>query len=122
MVEGLPENGRALVVGHSRTNEAAVLGFTGRVVRPLGKGEGGFADRERRGLPGGAAGLSGRERFRPLRDEQVAHRAVRHEPLAPALTIRLDRGPQRPSHGWHFCVASRWRCMSRIRRADRERA
>jgi hypothetical protein len=40
VVEGLPENGRALVVGHSPTNEAAVLGFTGRVVRPLGKGEG----------------------------------------------------------------------------------
>jgi len=40
VVEGLPENGRALVVGHSPTNEAAVLGFTGRVVRPPGKGEG----------------------------------------------------------------------------------
>jgi phosphohistidine phosphatase SixA len=40
VVAGLPEDGRALVVGHSPTNEAAVLGLTGRVVRPLGKGEG----------------------------------------------------------------------------------
>jgi phosphohistidine phosphatase SixA len=40
VVEGLPDGGRALVVGHSPTNEAAVLGLTGRVVPPLGKGEG----------------------------------------------------------------------------------
>jgi phosphohistidine phosphatase SixA len=36
--EGLPEGGRALVVGHSPTNEAAVLGLTGQLVAPLGKG------------------------------------------------------------------------------------
>jgi broad specificity phosphatase PhoE len=36
----LPDGGRALVVGHSPTNEAAVLGLTGTVVPPLGKGEG----------------------------------------------------------------------------------
>jgi hypothetical protein len=36
----LPSDGRALVVGHSPTNEAAVLGLTGRLVPPLGKGEG----------------------------------------------------------------------------------
>jgi hypothetical protein len=35
----LPEGGRALVVGHSPTNEAAVLGLAGIVVGPLGKGE-----------------------------------------------------------------------------------
>jgi hypothetical protein len=40
VVEGLPDGGRALVVGHSPTNEAAVLGLTGRPVPPLGKGEG----------------------------------------------------------------------------------
>jgi hypothetical protein len=40
VVEGLLEDGRALVVGHSPTNEAAMLGLTGRVVGPLGKGEG----------------------------------------------------------------------------------
>ena len=40
VVEGLPAGGRALVVGHSPTNEAAVLGLTGQVVPPLGKGEG----------------------------------------------------------------------------------
>jgi hypothetical protein len=40
IVEGLPGGGRALVVGHSPTSEAAVLGLTNRVVSPLGKGEG----------------------------------------------------------------------------------
>lgn len=36
----LPEGGRALVVGHSPTNEAAVYGLTGELVQPMGKGEG----------------------------------------------------------------------------------
>lgn len=40
VIEGLPEAGRAVVVGHSPTNEAAVLGLTGEVVMPLGKGAG----------------------------------------------------------------------------------
>jgi hypothetical protein len=35
----LPDGARALVVGHSPTNEAAVLGLAGAVVEPLGKGE-----------------------------------------------------------------------------------
>jgi phosphohistidine phosphatase SixA len=39
-VDGLPQGGRALVVGHSPTTEAAVLGLTGQVVTPMGKGEG----------------------------------------------------------------------------------
>jgi hypothetical protein len=37
--EALPEGGRALVVGHSPTNEAAVLVLTATVLEPLGKGE-----------------------------------------------------------------------------------
>jgi phosphohistidine phosphatase SixA len=40
VVSGLPDGGRALVVGHSPTNEAAVLGLTGQLVPPLGKGQG----------------------------------------------------------------------------------
>jgi len=36
----LSEGGRALVVGHSPTNEAAVLGLTGEVVAPMSKGHG----------------------------------------------------------------------------------
>jgi len=36
----LPDGGRALVVGHSPTNEAAVLGVTGEVVPPMAKGDG----------------------------------------------------------------------------------
>ena len=40
VVAGLPEDGRALVAGHSPTTETAVPGLTGRVVPPLGKGKG----------------------------------------------------------------------------------
>jgi broad specificity phosphatase PhoE len=40
VLDRLPEGGRALVVGHSPTNEAAVLGLTGEVVAPMSKGEG----------------------------------------------------------------------------------
>jgi phosphohistidine phosphatase SixA len=40
IVAALPEDGRALIVGHSPTNEAAVCGLTGQVIAPLGKGEG----------------------------------------------------------------------------------
>lgn len=40
VVDALDDGARALVVGHSPTNEAAVLGLTGQLVGPLGKGEG----------------------------------------------------------------------------------
>jgi broad specificity phosphatase PhoE len=40
VLDSLPEGGRALVVGHSPTNEAAVLGLTGEIVSPLAKGAG----------------------------------------------------------------------------------
>ncbi len=40
IVEALPDGGRALVVGHSPTNEAAVAGLTGQTVEPLAKGAG----------------------------------------------------------------------------------
>lgn len=40
VVDRLPDGGRALVVGHSPTNEAAVLGLTGTTVPLLGKGDG----------------------------------------------------------------------------------
>ena len=40
VVESLPDGGRALVVGHSPTNEAAVAGLTGQTVEPLDKGAG----------------------------------------------------------------------------------
>ena len=40
VLDALGEGGRALVVGHSPTNEAAVLGLTGQVIQPLGKGDG----------------------------------------------------------------------------------
>jgi len=40
LLDNLPDGGRALVVGHSPTNEAAVLGLTGEVVGPLAKGAG----------------------------------------------------------------------------------
>ena len=40
VLDQLPEGGRALVVGHSPTNEAAILGLAGEIVEPLGKGDG----------------------------------------------------------------------------------
>jgi phosphohistidine phosphatase SixA len=40
VVEGLPEGGRALIVGHSPTNEAAVYGLAGQTIAAMGKGEG----------------------------------------------------------------------------------
>jgi len=40
VVDSLPDDARALVIGHSPTNEAAVLGLAGRTVPPLGKGDG----------------------------------------------------------------------------------
>ncbi len=40
VLDALPDGGRALAVGHSPTNEAAVLGLTGEIVAPLGKGAG----------------------------------------------------------------------------------
>ena len=40
VLDDLPDSGRALVVGHSPTNEAAVFGLTGEIVAPLGKGDG----------------------------------------------------------------------------------
>jgi broad specificity phosphatase PhoE len=40
VLQRLPEQGKALAVGHSPTNEAAVLGVTGEIIEPLGKGAG----------------------------------------------------------------------------------
>ena len=40
IVDALPDGGRALVVGHSPTNEAAVLGLTGDALGQMGKGAG----------------------------------------------------------------------------------
>ena len=40
VLERLPEGARALVVGHSPTNEAAVLGLTGETIAPMSKGAG----------------------------------------------------------------------------------
>jgi hypothetical protein len=40
VLDRLEDGERALVVGHSPTNEAAVLGLTGQLVAPLGKGAG----------------------------------------------------------------------------------
>lgn len=40
VLDRLSDDGRALVVGHSPTNEAAVLGLTGEIVEPMSKGAG----------------------------------------------------------------------------------
>src|SRR5258708_1218345 len=99
-------DGRGVVYDFTRDLEARPMGARLIATAPGGGQGGGGGRGEVGGGGGGGVGRAGGGR----------------EPLAPAFTIRLARGPQRPSHGWHFCVASRWRCMSRIRRADRERA
>jgi broad specificity phosphatase PhoE len=40
VLERLSDGGRALAVGHSPTNEAAVLGLTGTIIEPMSKGAG----------------------------------------------------------------------------------
>jgi broad specificity phosphatase PhoE len=40
VLDALPDGARVLVVGHSPTNEAAILGLTGEIVEPLAKGAG----------------------------------------------------------------------------------
>jgi broad specificity phosphatase PhoE len=40
VLKRLPEQGRALAVGHSPSNEAAVLGLTGSIIAPMAKGDG----------------------------------------------------------------------------------
>jgi broad specificity phosphatase PhoE len=40
VIDALPEGGRALVAGHSPTNEAAVFGLAGEIVEPIPKGGG----------------------------------------------------------------------------------
>jgi broad specificity phosphatase PhoE len=40
IIDRLPDGGRALAVGHSPTNEAAVFGLTGELVAPMSKGAG----------------------------------------------------------------------------------
>ena len=40
VLDTVPEGGRALVAGHSPTNEAAVFGLVGHIVEPISKGAG----------------------------------------------------------------------------------
>jgi hypothetical protein len=40
VLDQLGEGGRALAVGHSPTNEAAVLGLSGSIIEPMAKGAG----------------------------------------------------------------------------------
>ena len=51
----LRDGERALAVGHSPTLEAAVLGLTGEIIEPLGKGEGVIITED-----GGECGVQGR--------------------------------------------------------------
>jgi broad specificity phosphatase PhoE len=50
VLDALTDGGRALVVGHSPTNEAAVLGLTGQVVAPIAKGAGVLVVAEEQGF------------------------------------------------------------------------
>ena len=64
-LQQLREGGRALVVGHSPTSEAAVLGLSGRVVPPLGKGNGVLLIEDCGDCRVQPLGLNGRERCSP---------------------------------------------------------
>jgi broad specificity phosphatase PhoE len=50
VLDALPDGGRALVVGHSPTNEAAVLGLVGEIVDPISKGAAVLLVAEERGF------------------------------------------------------------------------
>jgi len=50
VLDALSDRGRALVVGHSPTNEAAVLGLTGEIVAPISKGAGVLVVAEEQGF------------------------------------------------------------------------
>lgn len=50
VLNALSAGGRALVVGHSPTNEAAILGLTGEIVAPIAKGAGVLLVAEDRGF------------------------------------------------------------------------
>jgi hypothetical protein len=65
VMQQLREGGRALVVGHSPTSEAAVLGLSGRVVPPLGKGNGVLLIEDCGDYRVEPLGLNGSERFSP---------------------------------------------------------
>jgi len=58
VLDELPEGGRALVVGHSPTNEAAVLGLTGEIVAPMSNGAGALLVQEDGETRRPAAGLT----------------------------------------------------------------
>jgi broad specificity phosphatase PhoE len=71
LLESLRDGGRALVVGHSLTTEAAVLGLTGQVVA---------ADRQRSGRQGRGAGWPLHHRAAGLSRIQDTGRAGRLRP------------------------------------------
>jgi hypothetical protein len=50
VLDRLADGQRALAVGHSPTNEAAVLGLTGQLVAPLAKGAGILVAGDERGF------------------------------------------------------------------------
>ena len=68
ILDRLPDRGRALAVGHSPTNEAAVVGLTGQIVAPIPKGGGVLVIAGRRSRPPQAAPLS-EARWRAERGE-----------------------------------------------------
>jgi hypothetical protein len=86
VVDDLPDGGRALVVGHSPTNEAAILGLIGEVVAPLGKGAGVVRVATDDGYEVGAASSAlgagiGRENRSRRRDLAVDEPQGTHRPV-----------------------------------------
>jgi hypothetical protein len=123
VVEGLPEGGRALVVGHSPTNEAAVLGLAGRVVPPLGKGkgvllveDGGDYRVEPPRTTGAANGGSGMQAAATLGKRSVHADGLQHRhPVVRSRTVPHGRRPDPGGAGSSWCAHSSGRISALAR-------
>lgn len=79
VLDALADGGRALVVGHSPTNEAVVFGLTGEIVGPDLQGRGRPTRRRRSGLSGGDPG--------PCRHDRVSRTRNRACSLSPSSVM-----------------------------------
>ncbi len=129
--ESLPDGGCALVVGHSPTTEAAVLGLTGQVVGPLAKGAGVRLVEESGSYavePASVWVLGSGERVVDRSDTSHVHGEVRRYLPEAFLKIRSDEGQRivRPVDFGHVigqttCVATTPKDeIKYARRKDRE--
>src|SRR6266516_4825143 len=97
VLDALADGGRALIVGHSPTNEAAVFGLTGQIVSPISKGAGVLLVADDQGFrlrPWTEAGTSrrrnGSDVQRAESERRLEVRGTRPGPATPqARTLRV---------------------------------